>query len=339
MRSSRFTGIRSVGILKEADGAVNVGEVARRPGCCTFWTRAPGRGWPWRSMRAWESTVGCACSSALVPEGNACSKRHQPPSGQREPGPEAGLPVRGACSGGGPHHDVSGASPRPVSRTGHPPFHDSLPRPMTPEPVLSPASELCTSCGLCCDGTVFSVARMEDGDVPPPGFAEGARWRETPEEPAFLLPCHAFVGQCGIYGNRPRVCQSYRCRVLRRAETGKHTWERAQELVRLGKERRDALREAIGRATGSSHVGASLPAEMERVMALRQEAESDTQFRHRMGEVLVAHAALRHLMEGQFLRRKPRESRANHPSAGGPRTPLPMTTEPDPDGASTPPSR
>ncbi len=201
----------------------------------------------------------------------------------------------------------------------------------------SPATTLCISCGLCCDGTVFSFVPLKDGEPPAQALAEGARWRDSPEKPAFLLPCHAFVGKCGIYEERPQVCRSFRCRVLRRAEAGEHTWERAHELVGLGKVRRDALRGAIIRATGEGRPENSLSAEMARVLDLRGEGESDAEFRRRMGEVLVTHAALRHLIREQFVLPKDRERGVKEPSTGELDAPLPMATGADPDGEPTPP--
>ncbi len=166
---------------------------------------------------------------------------------------------------------------------------------------LTPASALCTSCGLCCDGTVFRVARLREGEVPSPEMADGARWEDGGERPAFLLPCHAFVGHCGIYEVRPEVCGSFRCRVLRRAEQGSMSWERAHALVREGKARRDALRGALVRVTGEGRPGESLASEMRRVRGMRGDDESEGSFRRRMGEVLVAGAALRHLLSEHFL--------------------------------------
>lgn len=103
--------------------------------------------------------------------------------------------------------------------------------------VTSRTEDLCLSCGLCCDGSLFwavPVARGED--VPATLDAEG-RLRQ---------PCACFEGRCTIYPDRPASCRSFDCRVLQTVRAGRrdHAW---------------ALRQIAGMRRVLAAVDAALP--------------------------------------------------------------------------------
>jgi hypothetical protein len=79
-------------------------------------------------------------------------------------------------------------------------------------------SELCLSCGMCCDGSLFSDGRLLDDEVDrarsldmaivAPIVADGlSRFRQ---------PCACFRdGSCAVYDTwKPDVCTTYRCELL-----------------------------------------------------------------------------------------------------------------------------
>lgn len=95
------------------------------------------------------------------------------------------------------------------------------------------ADTLCTSCGLCCDGTLFA-------DVELVGQAEAARLEimglelDDGETNAGLLsqPCAALQGgRCGIYAHRPKCCRVFECNLLQNAQRGAVTIERAAAQI------------------------------------------------------------------------------------------------------------
>src|SRR5690242_4947322 len=92
---------------------------------------------------------------------------------------------------------------------------------------------LCTTCGLCCDGTLFA-------DVELVGKAEVARLEimgmetENENRSTGLLsqPCAALRGtRCGIYAHRPKCCRVFQCHLLQNAQSGAVTVERAAEQI------------------------------------------------------------------------------------------------------------
>ena len=83
---------------------------------------------------------------------------------------------------------------------------------------LSTASRLCLACGLCCDGTVFGFAHIEEEEVEDTAGIGLQTIRTTKDEPAFLLGCHYLDGAaCTRYRDwRPSVCGDYFCEVQKR---------------------------------------------------------------------------------------------------------------------------
>jgi uncharacterized protein len=100
------------------------------------------------------------------------------------------------------------------------------------DPPMSDASSLCVSCGLCCNGVLFSNARAQPEEVP--------RLRELGLEVEqvrgdrlqFRLPCpHHHEGHCGIYSDRFVKCRTFRCALLKRLDSGETSLADARATV------------------------------------------------------------------------------------------------------------
>ena len=103
--------------------------------------------------------------------------------------------------------------------------------------------ELCLSCGLCCDGTLFGVVPLARDEVQ---LAERASLPIHRDEAKVGLkqPCGALVeGCCTIYAHRPKRCLSYRCQVLKRFASGESTNEATQLLIARAKREIRKIRE------------------------------------------------------------------------------------------------
>ena len=108
---------------------------------------------------------------------------------------------------------------------------------------------LCTTCGLCCDGTLFA-------DVELGGAAEVARLEimgmdvESEGRNTGLLsqPCAALRGtRCGIYTHRPKCCRVFQCELLQNAQRGAVTVERALEQIVDAREQIGHVRTLLAR--------------------------------------------------------------------------------------------
>jgi len=106
-------------------------------------------------------------------------------------------------------------------------------------------SDLCTQCGLCCAGALHDAADLYPEEV------ERARALGLPVRPGpitrFALPCPKLAGTvCTIYGDRPRVCGKYRCKLLRELEVGSVTFAEATARVANAKQLVNSVEEAAG---------------------------------------------------------------------------------------------
>jgi len=97
------------------------------------------------------------------------------------------------------------------------------------------------SCGLCCDGTLFGFVPVTDHE------AEQLKHRlpmlRDPEsgESTFSQSCVALgPGGCGVYEDRPVVCSSYKCSLLRRVNAGELDRDDGLDVV-------DRIRVLVGR--------------------------------------------------------------------------------------------
>ncbi|MBN4050199.1 YkgJ family cysteine cluster protein [Desulfobulbus sp. AH-315-M07] len=108
------------------------------------------------------------------------------------------------------------------------------------------ASELCSDCGLCCDGTLFSSVSLEAA-----GLVTAREHHlpvlETADACKFELPCPALRGVlCGIYEERPEQCADYECELLLSVDEGDTSFDEAREIIEATRTIRSRVTEAIG---------------------------------------------------------------------------------------------
>ncbi|HEX9932649.1 MAG TPA: YkgJ family cysteine cluster protein [Allosphingosinicella sp.] len=105
-----------------------------------------------------------------------------------------------------------------------------------PAPIAPDASALCVSCGLCCNGVLFTNARAEPHEVPAVEAA-GLAVSQVGERLQFALPCrHLDDGSCGIYEQRFTKCRTFRCALLKRLDSGEVRLDEAQATVTRAKQ-------------------------------------------------------------------------------------------------------
>lgn len=104
---------------------------------------------------------------------------------------------------------------------------------MEEQTPLSDSSSICTSCGACCDGTLFSYAKLQPDDDVSVISSCGTEIVKTTEKYCFNLPCSALKDRCcQIYHlTRPDICSAFRCKTLRQFENKKISYEEAVKRV------------------------------------------------------------------------------------------------------------
>ena len=73
--------------------------------------------------------------------------------------------------------------------------------------------ELCQACGFCCDGTLFQKALLRPEEVP----TAKRLGLHVIQDKGIAQPCPALTeAGCGVYAERPSVCQSFICKLYAR---------------------------------------------------------------------------------------------------------------------------
>jgi Fe-S-cluster containining protein len=119
-----------------------------------------------------------------------------------------------------------------------------------------PAS-ICVSCGLCCDGTIFSDFELADDDDRQALEAVGVVLIRKEDRDVALQPCAALEGtRCMVYEGRPQICRDFRCELLQRHDTGEVDTAEALSLIDATIQLRNRVRAAVdaylGPAGGST---------------------------------------------------------------------------------------
>jgi len=101
----------------------------------------------------------------------------------------------------------------------------------TPD-LSTPASRLCAACGMCCNGVMFDIVRLQPGDSPKGLSALGLKVKRKRGQSHFVQPCAAHKeSQCAIYAERPQRCRIFECRQLQRVAAGENTEVSAREKI------------------------------------------------------------------------------------------------------------
>lgn len=117
--------------------------------------------------------------------------------------------------------------------------------PSEPPPYFEPsnpsdtsaASRLCAACGLCCNGVLFEIVRLQPVDSAKQLASFGIKLKSRHAEPYFKQPCNAFCGtHCSIYDHRPQRCRRFDCRQLLRVAASEITEAGALETIRQARE-------------------------------------------------------------------------------------------------------
>jgi hypothetical protein len=108
---------------------------------------------------------------------------------------------------------------------------------------MDDSSNICLSCGMCCDGTLIGFVQLDQKEVP--ALRKVMEIEEENNENIFLQPCDKYCNGCSIYADRPANCIKFKCGLLKKVETKEVAFDSALHAIELVKEKRDALEEQI----------------------------------------------------------------------------------------------
>ena len=110
--------------------------------------------------------------------------------------------------------------------------------------AMKDIEQLCPSCGLCCDSTLFADVELRASDNPARLSRLGLTLlKKNKFTTAFAQPCACFDGKlCGIYSERPKRCHLFECGLLKRVEAGEISAAAALKKISEAKQRAEKVR-------------------------------------------------------------------------------------------------
>jgi Fe-S-cluster containining protein len=115
--------------------------------------------------------------------------------------------------------------------------------------MLSLTDALCTECGLCCDGSLFSDVELSGAKEISGLEALGVNIEDGDLSAAALLlqPCSALQSRrCSIYAHRPKCCRTFECRLLKDVQRGAMSCENARQTIAAVTRELRTFRELLG---------------------------------------------------------------------------------------------
>ena len=162
--------------------------------------------------------------------------------------------------------------------------------------------QLCPSCGLCCDSSLFADVELRASDNPARLSRLGLTLlKKTRFTTAFAQPCACFDGKlCGIYGDRPKRCRTFECGLLKRVAAGELAAGAALKKISAAKiqvEKVRGLLRALGQRDESKALTHRYAAAMSAPIDMADETNAE-----RHGELMLAVNDLMARLQGDFLR-------------------------------------
>ncbi len=100
---------------------------------------------------------------------------------------------------------------------------------------MNDSTNICLSCGLCCEGTVIGFVQLDKEELP--AIREIMDIEEERGNGFFLQPCAKYCDGCTIYAKRPKQCASFKCGLLKSVEQKELDLDSAIEIVNMVKQK------------------------------------------------------------------------------------------------------
>jgi hypothetical protein len=150
----------------------------------------------------------------------------------------------------------------------------------------SDATILCKSCGLCCNGYLFSSITLDNSEIESSKTIGFHVIQSGPEKATASQPCPFWTGVCKIYlhPNKPSICSVFKCKLLKEVEGGELKLVDALDIVQLTKGKIHELEKSMSRKENGSFLD-RLGDQVFRIKHLS--LEEGNRFRLKAGTLLV----------------------------------------------------
>jgi Fe-S-cluster containining protein len=170
--------------------------------------------------------------------------------------------------------------------------------------MVKSSEQLCRACGLCCDGTLFDLVKLEQGDdagkLKALGLPVSVSRGKTPVA-RFPQPCSALCADrtCRLYANRPWQCRTFECQLLKDANAGRITFAAALPVVQQARRRADKVRRLL-RELGDNDEHRALGERFHRTSERLEAGSTDEAAKARYADLSLAVHRLKLLSHERF---------------------------------------
>jgi hypothetical protein len=158
--------------------------------------------------------------------------------------------------------------------------------------MVNLGEKLCGACGLCCDGTLFDLVKLEASDDAAKLKALGLPVtisRGKLPVARFPQPCAALCADrtCRLYADRPWQCRVFECGIFKEAKAGRITVAAALRLVKQARRRADQVRRLL-RELGDTEEHRALGERFHRVSARLESGNADATAKAKFADLSLA---------------------------------------------------
>lgn len=169
---------------------------------------------------------------------------------------------------------------------------------------MNSCEQLCLACGLCCDGSLFDLVKLEPSDDARKLTALGLPVtvsRGKAPVARFPQPCAALCRDrtCRLYADRPWQCRVFECGVLKQAKAGRMSVAAARRLVRQARRRADQVRRLL-RELGDTDEHRALGERFHRTSERLEATDADPAAKARYADLSLAMHQLKLLAHEKF---------------------------------------
>jgi Fe-S-cluster containining protein len=170
--------------------------------------------------------------------------------------------------------------------------------------AVESGEQLCRACGLCCDGTLFDLVKLEPGDDAAKLKALGlpvSHSRGKVSVARFPQPCRALCADrtCRLYADRPWQCRTFECRLFQDAKAGRITFAAALPVVKQGRRWADKVRRLL-RELGDTDEHRALGERFHRTSERLESANADDAAKAKYADLSLAVHRLKLLSHERF---------------------------------------
>jgi Fe-S-cluster containining protein len=152
--------------------------------------------------------------------------------------------------------------------------------------------DLCRECGLCCDGTLFDLVKLEPTDdaakLNALGLAVTVSRGKAPVA-RIPQPCAALCADrtCRLYAIRPAQCRVFECGVFKDAKAGRVSFPSALRIVKATRRRADQVRRLL-RELGDTDEHRALGERFHRTSERLESSDTDAETKAKFADLSLA---------------------------------------------------